>query len=464
MNKAVDSVLTSGKVVAIHGDVVEIEFIGEKPIIRELLIFKEDQSTKLEVYNVNSNNIATCICYQGSESLFRGAEILRTGETITIPLGEGMLGRLVDVFGNPIDSLGPLNLTDNYSVYKEAPSYHDVSSSREIQETGIKVIDFFTPFRRGGKVGLFGGAGVGKTVILSELMYNVATYHKGISVFAGVGERIREGHELYELISERNILKDVALVFGQMNENAAIRYRVGFSALRLAEYFRDRQKDVLFFMDNFYRFVQAGNEISSLLKAIPSEDGYQSTLASEVGSFQERLVPTKTGSITSVQAVYVPADDMTDAGVQAALPYFDSVIILSREVAEEGRYPAVDIINSSSSLIDPAVIGFDHYQAFIEAEKLIKKFSELDRLVSIVGESELAPGDRELYHRAKKLLNYMTQDFYVTSEATGEEGKYVPKQKTIQDVKEILSGKLDHITDEKFSYIKDLDDLKNTKS
>lgn len=452
--------LKSGRVASIKSDVVvEIEFLGEKPRTHELLVFKEDPDTKLEVYNVDLDNIATCICFQGSENLYRGAEILRTGETIKIPVGEGTLGRLIDVYGNPIDSLGPLNVSESSSIYNNPPNYHDVSSSREVQETGIKVIDFFTPFRRGGKVGLFGGAGVGKTVILSELMYNVSTYHKGISVFAGVGERIREGHELYELISERGILKNVALVFGQMNENAAIRFRVGFSALRIAEYFRDRQKDVLFFIDNFYRFIQAGNEISTLLNTIPSEDGYQATLASDVGSFQERLVPTKTGSITSVQAVYVPADDMTDSGVQAALPYFDSVIKLSREVAEEGRYPSVDILNSSSSLIDPSVIGLEHYGAYLEAEKLIKRFSDLDRLVSIVGESELAPEDKDLYHRASKLLNYMTQDFFVTSEATGKKGKYVPKQQTIRDVKDILSGRLDQIPDEKFSYIRDLDDL-----
>ncbi len=452
--------LKSGRVRAIRGDVVEVEFLDDKPSRHELLTFKENSSTKLEVYSIGLENTAVCLCLEGVENLYRGAEIYRTGESIKIPVGDETLGRLLNVFGSPQDSLGELKVNNFSSIYRESPNYHDVERSKEIMETGIKVIDFFTPFRKGGKVGLFGGAGVGKTVILSELMYNVATFHKGISVFAGVGERIREGHELYDLISSRNILKSVALLFGQMNENAAIRFRVGFSALRLAEYFRDQGRDVLFFIDNFYRFVQAGNEISTLLNTIPSEDGYQATLASDVGSFQERLVPTSKGSITSVQAVYVPADDLTDSGVQAALPYFDSVIILSREVAEEGRYPSVDILESSSSLIDPSVIGFDHYNAFLESERLLKRFSDLDRLVSIVGESELAPSDQTLYHRAKKILNYMTQDFFVTSESTGEKGKYVSRKKTIMDVKEILSGKLDKVPDEKFTFIKDLDDLK----
>ncbi|MEX0617057.1 MAG: F0F1 ATP synthase subunit beta [Candidatus Woykebacteria bacterium] len=449
----------SGRIRSVKGDVVEVEFLEEKPGRLEILNFKDDPSTILEVYSVDLNNIATCICFRGIEKLYRGGEVLRSGESIKVPVGSEVLGRLLDCFGNPQDSHGPVQSQNYSNIYKASPSYSEVSSKKEILETGIKVIDFFTPFRKGGKIGLFGGAGVGKTVLLTELMYNVATYHKGKSVFAGVGERIREGHELYELISSRGILGSVGLVFGQMNENAAIRFRVGYSALTIAENFRDEGEDVLFFVDNFYRFIQAGNEISSLLNTIPSEDGYQATLSSDVGSFQERLVPTKRGSITSVQAVYVPADDLTDSGVQAALPYYDSVIILSRQVSEEGRHPSVDILNSSSSLIDPIAVGYDHYEAVLEAERLIKRFSDLDRLVSIVGEAELAPDDRALYHRAKKLLNYMTQDLFVVSDATGEHGKYVKRDKVVQDVKEIISGKLDQIPDEKFSYIKDLDDL-----
>lgn len=448
-----------GRVSSIKGNVVEVEFYGAKPYPHELLHLAGDQNVALEVYRVELSNTIVSLCLKGIENLYRGVEVIRTGETIKIPTGEATLGRLLDVFGKPQDALGEFKPDDYTTVYKDSPGYHEVESSREILETGIKVVDFFTPFRKGGKIGLFGGAGVGKTVLLTELMHNVATFHKGISVFGGVGERIREGHELYETISAKNILKSVALVFGQMNENAAIRFRVAFSALTLAEDFRDKGKNVLFFIDNLYRFVQAGNEIASLLNTIPSEDGYQATLASDVGSFQERLVPTKLGSITSVQAIYVPADDLTDSGVQVALPYFDSVVILSRTAASEGRYPAVDILGSSSSLLDPAIIGYDHYNTYLEAEKLIKRYNDLDRLVSIVGESELSPIDRTFYHRARKLLNYMTQNFFVTSEATGEEGKYVPMEKTVRDVKEIISGGLDQVPDEKLSYVEDLSDL-----
>lgn len=451
--------VVTGRVKSLRGDVVEVEFIDTKPFRHELLVASENPQIKMEVYSIGLENRAVCLCFQGVEKLYRGAEIVRTGESIKIPVGDETLGRLLNVFGDPQDSLGELVTKETQSVYRDPPSYHEVKSSKEILETGIKVIDFFTPFRKGGKIGLFGGAGVGKTVLLTELMHNVTNFHKGISVFGGVGERIREGHELYELISKRDILKSVALVYGQMNENAAIRFRVGFSALTLAEEFRDNGKDVLFFIDNFYRFIQAGNEISSLLNTIPSEDGYQATLASDVGSFQERLVSTKQGSITSVQAIYVPADDLTDSGVQAALPYYDSVIILSRNIAEEGKRPAVDVLNSRSSLIEPSFIGYDHYEAVLEAQKLIEKYNHLEKIVSIVGESELTSMDQNTYHRAKKLLNYMTQNLFVTSNQVGVEGAYVPRDKTIADVKSIISGKLDQVPEDRFLFIKDLGGL-----
>ncbi len=449
--------LNFGRIVSIKGTVVTVEFLDGKPFHNEVLVLRENPNIKLEVYNLDTNGEANCLCLEGVENLYRGAQVLRTGETIKIPTGEQTLGRLLDVFGRPKDDLGELSSSEHASVYRDAPSYYEVASSKEILETGIKVIDFFTPFRKGGKVGLFGGAGVGKTVLLTELMYNVAAFHNGISVFGGVGERLREGQELYEIIREKNILGSVALIFAQMNENAAARFRVGFSALTLAESFRDGGKDVLFFIDNFYRFVQAGNEISSLLNTIPSEDGYQATLSSDVGSFQERLVSTKEGSITSVQAVYVPADDLTDSGVQAVLPYFDSTVILSRQILADGRYPAVDILSSNSSLIDPGIIGYEHYDAYLEAQKLVKRYSDLDRLVGIVGESELSAGDRTLYHRARKLLNYLSQDLLVESTQDSAGRKYIPVRETVKDVKEILSGRLDQVPDEKFSYIKSLD-------
>jgi F-type H+-transporting ATPase subunit beta len=309
-------------------------------------------------------------------------------------------------------------------------------------------------------VGLFGGSGVGKTVLLSELMHNVAFFHKGVSVFAGIGERIREGHELYETLKEKNILPSVTLVFGQMNEPAVTRFKVSSSAATLAEYFRDvEKKDVLFFVDNTYRFVQAGNELSTLLGEIPSEDGYQPTLESEIGVFQERLVSTLNGSITSIQTVYVPADDLTDSGVQALMPYFDSIIVLSRAVYQENRHPSVDILTSSSSMVNAKVLGQEHYETFLEAEKTLKKHAYLQKIVSIVGESELSSSDRIIYRRARKIINFMTQDLFVISDQTGAPGKYIKREKTVEGVKEILSGRLDDVPEESFLYIGDLSDL-----
>jgi len=371
------------------------------------------------------------------------------------------LGRVIDLFGNPIDTLGEIVSSERASIYRDAPAYDQLSINTNFLETGIKPVDFFTPVRKGGKIGLFGGSGVGKTVLLSELMHNIAVFQKGISVFAGIGERIREGHELYETLTDTKVLPNVALVFGQMNESAAVRFRVGFTATALAEYYRDKQqKDVLFFIDNVYRFVQAGNELATLLNTIPSEDGYQATLAGEVGAFQERLVSTKEGSITSVQAIYVPADDITDAGVQAIVPYFDSIVTLSRAVYQEGRHPSIDILASSSSLIDPGTLGYEHYEAVLEAEKLLKRYTYLERIVSIVGESELSLEDKILYHRARKLQNYMTQDLHVVEDQTGKPGKYVKRDKTVADVREILSGRLDNTPEEKLLYIGDLTQLK----
>jgi F-type H+-transporting ATPase subunit beta len=331
----------------------------------------------------------------------------------------------------------------------------------EFLETGIKVIDFFTPMRKGGKIGVFGGSGVGKTVLLSELMHNIAVFHKGVSVFTGIGERIREGAELYETLAQTKVLPNVALVYGQMNESAAVRFRVGQTGVTLAEYFRDvHKRDVLFFIDNIYRFVQAGNEVSTLLDTIPSEEGYQSTLSSEVGAFQERLASTRNASITSVQAIYVPADDLSDSGVQAIVPYFDSVVTLSRVVSQEGRRPSVDILNSSSSLVQSSILGLTHYEALLQAEKLLKHYSYMQRIVSIMGESELSVEDRTLFYRAKKLLNYMTQDLFVVSDQTGKQGKYIKRDKTINDVVAILNGQLDRVPEQALLYIGDLSELR----
>ncbi len=442
-------------------DILEIEFPSEHLFPHELLVLEENPKTIFEVHNALRENIFSCIALTGTENISRGAIVKRTKKTLEVPAGEALLGRVIDVFGNPIDEMGPIQATETLSIYKSPPPYQDIILGKELFETGIKVIDFFVPLRKGGKLGIFGGAGLGKTILLSELMHNIAFYHKGISIFAGIGERIREGHELYEILKENKVLPSVALIYGHMNERAAIRFKAGFSAVTVAEYFRDfYNQDTLFFVDNIYRFLQAGNELSTLLSVIPSEDGYQPTLDSEIGALQERIASTKSAAITSIQAVYVPADDISDAGVQAIISYFDSALVLSRDVYQEGRYPAVDILSSSSSLIDPSVLGLVHYEAFIEAKKILERYKYLQRIVSIIGEAELSVRDKTIYRRAKKLLNFMSQSLFTVSDQTGVSGKYVAREKTIEGVMTILKGKLDHLPEETFLNIGGLEDLK----
>jgi len=451
---------TTGHIVSIRGDIIEVEFKGGKLARHDLLTLAEDYQVRLEVYSSTVYNTTLCISLTDPSLLYRGAPVVRLSGSLEVPVGEVLLGRVVNLFGDPIDGKGALTASKKTSIYHRPPAYDQVASTAEILETGLKVIDFFTPVKKGGKIGFFGGSGVGKTVLLSELMHNIAFFQKGISVFAGIGERIREGHELYETLLATNVLPHVALVFGEMNESAAVRFRVGFTAIAAAEYFRDIQKrDVLLFIDNIYRFVQAGSELSTLLNSIPSEDGYQATLAGEIGAFQERLASTKEASITSVQAIYIPADDLTDAGVQAIVPYFDSVVTLSRTVYQEGRHPSVDILSSSSSLIEPSALGYEQYDAVLEADKILKRHTYLQRIVSIVGEAELSVEDKILYHRARKILNYMTQDLFVTAEQSGRTGKYVKRERTIADVRDILAGRLDEVPEETLLYIGDLSEL-----
>lgn len=452
-----------GTIVSIRGDVVEAEFPGVKPNRFELLEFVDDPAIKLEVYSSTSRDSVYCICFSDPGKLYRGGKVARRFETINVPVGKELLGRVVDLFGHPQDTLGEIKTSQTRSIYAPPPTFANTNIKREVLETGLKVIDFFTPFLKGGKIGLFGGSGVGKTVILTELMHNTAVYHKGISIFAGIGERIREAQEMIENLADNKVLPNVALILGQMNERAAVRFRAGYTAITIAEYFRDQEnRDILFFVDNVYRLVQAGNELATLLNTIPSEDGYQATLTSDIGQFQERIVPTTSGSVTAIEAIYVPADDLTDSGVQAIMPYFDSVVSLSRTIAEEGRRPAVDILNSSSSLVDPVTIGVPHYEAYLEAEKILNRYVFLDRVVSIAGEGELSPEDQKVYSRAKKILNYMTQDTHMTADQSGRAGVYVSRKKVIEDVSDILSGKLDVWPAEKFSYIASLDKVKKT--
>jgi F-type H+-transporting ATPase subunit beta len=450
-----------GKILSVIGDVVEVEFFGEELFKNEILVLEKDPSILFEVVSAREKNKFLCLCLKKSEILERGMKVKRTKKMLEIPVGEELLGRAIDAFGNPIDNLGEIKTKEKKSVYQKSPPYTETELKKELIETGIKAVDFFTPLIRGGKLGIFGGAGLGKTVLLSELMYNLVNKERGVVVFAGIGERIREGAELYQILKEMNVLPSSVLVFGQMNEPAVVRFKVGLSAITIAEYFRDfKKREVFFFADNIYRFLQAGNELSTLLGYIPSEGGYQATLESEIGTLQERLVATKEASITSIEAIYVPADDITDPAVQAVMPYFDSLVIFSRDIYQEGRLPAIDLLASSSSLISPDFLGKDHYLTLLEAKRLLERQRELQRIVDLIGEAELSFEDRILYHRAKKIINFMTQDFTIVSAQTGKPGKYIKREKTVEGVRKILEGEFDRIPDEKFLFIGDLSDLK----
>jgi len=451
----------TGRILSIQGEIIKVEFLEDGPFPREILELPENPELKFEVYGALNEKIFIAICLSHTKNLYRGARVKRTGKVLEVPVGETILGRIVDVFGNPIDGLPKFKIDKKWPIYRPPIPYEKISFRKEIIESGIKVIDFFTPLRKGEELGIFGGAGVGKTVLLTELMHNIAFFHKGISVFAGIGERIREGHELYETLKKTKVLPSTVLVFGQMNETAAVRFKVGATAATMAEYFRDEQRrDVLFFIDNIYRFLQAGNELATLLSLIPSEGGYQPTLTSEIGELEERLVSTQRAAITSIQAIYVPADDITDPAVQAALPYFDSVVVLSRDVYQEGRYPAVDILASSSSVIDPDILGKEHYELHFTARQLLEKYQDLRKIVSIIGEAELSITNRLAYRRAKKILNFMSQNLFVVADQTGIPGQYVPREKTIEGVRKILEGELDSVPEEKLLNIGALDELK----
>lgn len=456
----------TGQIVAIRGQVVEVLFSKEQPRIHDTLLLAENKIITMEVYMSSGINSYLCLLLSPSNALYRGAKVISTGAPITIPVGKASLGRLLDVFGNPQDGLPPIKADATLPIYQHPPSYTALSTTQAVLETGIKVIDFFCPLLKGGKMGLFGGAGVGKTVLLTEIMHNIliTSNNPSLSVFAGVGERVREGQELYEALKDAKVLPSVSLFYGQMGENSSIRFLTIFSALTLAEYFRDvLKKDVLFFVDNAFRFAQAGNELSLLMNTIPSEDGYQATLTSEMGAVHERLVSTQTNAISTIEAVYVPNDDILDQGVQSVLPYIDSSAVLSRSIYQEGRMPSLDILSSSSSALHPAVVGQEHYQTAIDAESLLKKAVALDRLVSLVGESELSNEDRLLYLRARKLKNYMTQNFFVTENQTGRRGQTVPLQTTVSDVKGILQGTYDNISEQKFLYIGTMQEAVNGK-
>lgn len=458
--------MITGKVVSVKGQIIEVEFPEEKPRIYDVLIDKKDPTIKMEVYTSASPTSFYCLALTHVTSLHHGSPVINTGQPIKVPVGSEVLGRVIDTLGDAQDGMGEIKAKEVRPIIAKDVSFENVHIPTEVLETGIKIVDFFTPIVKGGKVGLFGGAGVGKTVIISEVIHNLVILNpeKNVSVFTGVGERTREGEELFETLKESKVMQGVSLIYGSMGENPALRFRTAFTGVTLAEHFRDMMgKDVLFFIDNIFRFAQSGYELSTLMNSIPSEGGYQATLTSEMASFHERLVSTLKNAITTFEAIYVPADDITDSGVQAIFPYLDSSIILSRAIYQEGRFPAIDILGSNSSALNPDTVGDTHYQTAIDAQALLKRALSLERIVSLIGESELSADDQIIYKRSKFLKNYMTQNFTVVEAQTEKKGVYVPLKDTVADVKAILEGAVDKFQPEDMLFIGTLKDLELKK-
>lgn len=456
-NKAELNPQSSGKIIGVQGQVIEVEFPPDKlPEVRDVLTLADDKSVKMEILKSSGQNTFYCIGFSETTGVARDQKVVNTNQQIEVAVGNSVLGRVVNIFGEPLD--GKENLTGTKkTIYGENLSYDELAINKTILETGIKAIDFFSPISKGGKIGLFGGAGVGKTILLTEIIHNVVAKDPAhnVSVFAGVGERVREGQELYETLSEQKVLPSVSLIFGTMGENSAVRFRTAYAAATIAEEFRDvEKKDVLFFIDNVFRFAQAGSELSMVTNTIPSEDGYQSTLTSEMGTFHERLVSNTNNSITTMEAIYIPNDDILDQGVQSIFPFLDSTVVLSRNVYQEGFLPAIDLLESSSATLTPEIVGDLHYRTVLAAQSLLKKSSALERIISLVGESELSADDRLIYHRAKNLRAYMTQSFFVAQNQTGRPGKFVPLKTVVADVSDIMNGKYDDIPDDfRFMFI-----------
>lgn len=442
--------MAEGKIVQCIGAVVDVEFPrNAMPKIYDALVMQGAGLT-LEVQQQLGDGIVRTIALGASDGLRRGMTVQNTGAPISVPVGPETLGRIMDVLGNPIDEAGPVATQTRASIHRKAPAYDELSPSQDLLETGIKVIDLVCPFAKGGKVGLFGGAGVGKTVNMMELINNIAKQHSGLSVFAGVGERTREGNDFYHEMKDSNVLDKVAMVYGQMNEPPGNRLRVALTGLTIAEGFRDEGKDVLFFVDNIYRYTLAGTEVSALLGRMPSAVGYQPTLAEEMGRLQERITSTKTGSITSIQAVYVPADDLTDPSPATTFAHLDSTVVLSRDIASLGIYPAVDPLDSSSRQLDPLVVGQEHYDTARAVQGILQRYKELRDIIAILGMDELAPEDKQLVARARKMQRFLSQPFHVAEVFTGSPGKYVSLKDTIKGFKMIASGELDHLPEQAF--------------
>ena len=461
--KVGSSNMTKGRIVQVMGPVVDVEFNNreELPFIKDALeVDNGGKRCVMEVAQHVGNNIARCIMLASSEGLQKGMEVTATGAGIKVPVGEKTLGRLFNVLGETIDNGEQITDSEKWVIHRKAPSFEEQSPAVEVLETGIKVIDLLTPYAKGGKIGLFGGAGVGKTVLIQELIHNIATEHGGYSIFTGVGERSREGNDLWTEMRESGVLDKTALVFGQMNEPPGSRMRVAETGLTMAEYFRDvEHQNVLLFIDNIFRFVQAGSEVSALLGRMPSAVGYQPTLANEMGALQERIASTKNGSVTSVQAVYVPADDLTDPAPATTFSHLDATTVLSRKIVEQGIYPAVDPLDSTSRILEPAVVGEEHYQVARKVQEILQKYKELQDIIAILGMEELSEEDKLTVARARKIQKFLSQPFSVAETFTGVPGKYVPLKETVRGFKAIIDGEMDEYPENAFFNVGTIEDV-----
>jgi F-type H+/Na+-transporting ATPase subunit beta len=449
-----------GKITQVMGPVVDVQFDGDLPKIKEALEVENDgKRAVMEVAQHIGGNTVRCIMLAASEGLYKDMQVAATGDSIKVPIGEKTLGRLFNVVGETIDDLENLDNEEHWSIHRKAPSFDEQSDEVEILETGIKVIDLLTPYQKGGKIGLFGGAGVGKTVLIQELITNVATQHGGYSIFTGVGERSREGNDLWNEMKESGVINKTALVFGQMNEPPGARMRVAETGLTMAEYFRDREhQDVLLFIDNIFRFIQAGSEVSALLGRMPSAVGYQPTLATDVGELQERITSTKNGSITSVQAVYVPADDLTDPAPATTFAHLDATTVLSRKIVEKGIYPAVDPLESNSRILEADVVGQEHYDVACKVQEYLQKYKELQDIIAILGMEELSDEDKLSVYRARKIEKFLSQPFHVAETFTGLKGVYVPLKESVRGFKAIVDGEVDDLPEMAFFNVGTIDD------
>ena len=452
--------VNSGKINQIIGPVVDVRFDGAMPPVYEKLQIEEG-GTVLEVLAHVKKGVVRCIAMSATEGLSRGMRVIDCGTQIDVPVGEGVLGRVMNVLGEPIDNKGEIDAKTHWNIHRKPPAFYDQNPSTEVFETGIKVIDLIAPYSKGGKIGLFGGAGVGKTVLIMELIHNISKEHGGYSIFTGVGERSREGNDMISDMEESGVIKNTALVYGQMNEPPGSRMRTAFTGLTLAEYFRDvNRQDVLLFIDNIYRYIQAGSEVSALLGRMPSAVGYQPTLATEMGLLEERIASTKRGSITSIQAVYVPADDITDPAPAAIFAHLDATTVLSRKVVEQGIYPAVDPLESNSRILDPQIVGSRHYEVANKVIATLQRYKELQDIIAILGMDELSEEDKNSVFRARKIQKFMSQPFFVSKIYTGLEGRYVSLEATIKSFETILAGEVDDLPENAFFNVGDIDEVR----